>query len=84
LAFAFRARSVGEPFARPSRSVRLVSGFDRFALLRVDLREGRCSLEGSSAYVALRPALFLVRVTFAAGDPGFDRLARLFALSFLA
>jgi len=40
------------------------SGFARLALLRVDLRDGRPSRGGSSAYVALRPARFFRRESF--------------------
>ena len=48
LARALRKRDSGEPFTRDSRRLKLVSGFARFALPRVDFRERRPSAAGAS------------------------------------
>lgn len=58
LAAARRARAFGEVVLRVARRARLLSGFERLALFRVDLRDGRVRAESSSAAPALRPVFF--------------------------
>jgi len=57
---ARRARASGVPRCSDSRRLKAVSAFARFALFRVDLRDGCPSRGASYAYVAFaatRPAL---------------------------